>query len=101
MYHVIICCTSGMASCLLSSKIESLISEKKYNISIQVCNLYTLETMKDKPDIILLTPYVKYARRKIERIYKDVPVLDISMKEYGTMDAKGLLNRILKELSLD
>ena len=56
--------------------------------------------MKDKPDIILLTPYVKYARRKIERLYKDVPVLDISMKEYGTMDAKGLLNRIWKVLRL-
>lgn len=100
MYKVYICCASGMSSCLLSSKIEKLISDKNYDISIQACNQYTLETMKDKPDIILLTPYMKYARRKIERLYKDTPILDITMKEYGTMDGERILERISKELSL-
>ncbi|WP_129737200.1 PTS sugar transporter subunit IIB [Massilimicrobiota timonensis] len=100
MFNVIVCCTSGMSSNLLASKMNKLILSKNYRISLHVCGLYMLETdLKVKPDIILLTPYVKYARRKIERLYKDIPILDISMEEYGTMDVEEILDRIWKELS--
>lgn len=100
MYNIILCCTVGMSLSLLSSKMNNIIKTENYPFQIQTTNLYTLESMdKEVPQIILLTPQVKYAKREINRRFKDVPILDISMKEYGTMDAKGILEKILKELS--
>lgn len=83
MYNVIVCCTVGTSSALLSSKMNNIIKTNNYPIQMHTTNLYTLESMdKNIPQIILLTPHIKYSKREIERKFKDVPILDINLKEY-------------------
>ncbi|MFR7591279.1 MAG: PTS sugar transporter subunit IIB [Longibaculum sp.] len=99
MLKIILCCSAAMSSSLLVEKMK--VEAHHLGIDADILSM----PMKDldnhiNADIILLAPQVKYALKDIEKMFPSIPVIEVSVKEYGLMDGKHVLDNALKKLHI-
>ncbi len=93
---LIVCCAGGMSSSLLSQKVQDEIRARNLNIEVGWTSVHKLEFEPVEADCILVGPQVSPIVPRLREVYGDAtPVALMSMRDYGTMDAKAIVNQAL------
>ncbi|WP_440898057.1 hypothetical protein ACS127_02085 [Amphibacillus sp. Q70] len=58
-------------------------------------NSNKVDEMADQADLILLTPTLGFAKEEIEKRFPKTPVIAISKKDYGILNADKIVTHIL------
>ncbi|WP_028044463.1 PTS sugar transporter subunit IIB [Candidatus Stoquefichus massiliensis] len=100
MLKIVLCCSAAMSTSLLVEKINH--AAKEENISIEICatGLNDIETVAKNASIILMAPQVQYAKKHIKKMFSQIPVIDVSTRDYGTMNGHSVFALIMQTLSI-
>lgn len=97
---ITLACAGGVSTSILCSRIISACAEKGYEAE---CKAYGANSLRNEQvagsDVILLGPQVCYMEDDIIERFPDIPVRLIEMMDYGTMNAKNIVNRLLEEFN--
>ena len=102
---ILVCCADGMSSSLLVKKMREEIKQRELQEAIKIgsCAKIHIEKYLDEADLILIAPSIAYYQDWIVQIAKDhhSQVMTISMEDYGNLNAKNILDHILKDSKED
>lgn len=94
--RLIVCCAGGMSSSLLSQKVQDEIAARNLNIEVGWTSVHKLEFEPVEADCILVGPQVSPIVPRLQEVYGDAtPVALMAMQDYGTMNAKAIVNQAL------
>lgn len=101
MLKIVLCCSAAMSTSLLVEKISH--AAKEENISIEICatGLNDIETVAENANIILMAPQVQYAKKHMMKLFSKIPVIDISTRDYGTMNGHNVFTQVMKTLNIN
>lgn len=95
---VTLACAGGVSTSILCTKMIQAI--KAHGIEDVECCAYSTSALdKAAPgsDVILLGPQVCYLEDEIVKRYPDIPVRLMDMRDYGTMNAKKIVDELFEE----
>ncbi|GFP76468.1 PTS sugar transporter subunit IIB [Clostridium fungisolvens] len=99
MIRILLCCSAGMSTSLLVQKMRKSAEEKGIEAEIWAIPQPELPENKDKADVILLGPQIRFALGEVkEMVGPDKPVDVIELRDYGTMNGKKVLDFALSKL---
>lgn len=99
MIHILLCCSAGMSTSMLVKKMREAAKEKGVEAEIWAIPQSEMEKNKDKADIVLVGPQIRYAVDEIKESVGDgKPVYVIDIRDYGTMNGKKVLDFALSKL---
>ena len=89
MIHIVLCCAAAMSTSLLVEKMKREADYQGIRVDIRAVGVHDVHQATDA-NIILLAPQVKYIKKQLQKALPDIPVMDISMRDYGTMNGKNV-----------
>ncbi|KON87935.1 PTS cellobiose transporter subunit IIB [Sporosarcina globispora] len=97
---ILLVCSAGMSTSLLMSKMQKSAQEKgiEAEVAAMSSNEAVKQLAKEKADVLLLGPQVRFMKGKFEKLVADTntPVAVIDMKDYGRMDGEKVLASALE-----
>lgn len=94
MKKILLCCSAGMSTSLLVTKMRKVAEERGIEVEIDAVALELFDENLPKYDIFLLGPQVKFKKtdfqKKADPYNKKVEV--INMVDYGTMNGAKVLD---------
>lgn len=96
MVNILLCCSAGMSTSLMVSKMQSNAEERGIEATIWGVPEAEAEANAEKADVILLGPQVRFLLDKIRAVAGGTPVDVIDMMAYGMMDAPKVLDQAIK-----
>lgn len=93
MYHILVCCASGMSTSLLVEKMKRAADEHGIEAKIWAVPGKDVRNNADQADVIMLGPQVRYAVNEVTRGIHDKPIEVINMRDYGMMNGEEVLLR--------
>ncbi|PLR98521.1 PTS sugar transporter subunit IIB [Bacillus sp. T33-2] len=97
--RILLICSAGMSTSMLMTKMQKCAEERGIDIEVMAIASTTADKFlaKEKVDVVLLGPQVKYLRGRYEKsLAKDnIPLAVIDMKDYGKMNGENVLNTAL------
>lgn len=97
---ILLVCSAGMSTSLLMTKMQKSAQEKEIDAEVTALssNEATKLLAKEKADVILIGPQVRFMKSKFEKLVADshIPVAVIDMKDYGKMDGEKVLGTALE-----
>lgn len=100
MKKILLICTAGMSTSFLVNKMKSEANDKGLDIDIEAIPEAKASEYVGKVDVVLLGPQIQYLLNDIKNIFKDeTPVNVINMVDYGTMNAKKVLEEALEKIN--
>lgn len=94
MKKILLCCSAGMSTSLLVTKMRKVAEERGLDVEIEAVALELFDENLPKYDIFLLGPQVKFKKtdfqKKADEYGKRVEV--INMIDYGTMNGAKVLD---------
>ena len=91
-------CNLGMSTGILQMKLEEEAKKIGKNVTVEAVPLGDVKEVVDLADVILLGPQIRFAYDEVKKVMPDKPVLLISPQDFGTMNAKNVLEEILKNV---
>ncbi|MBE6048382.1 MAG: PTS sugar transporter subunit IIB [Clostridium sp.] len=97
MTKIILCCSAGMSTSLLVTKMQAAAKEQGIETAIQAMSEAEVKNHEDEMDVLLLGPQVRFLLNKMKDKYepKGIPVAVIPTVEYGTMNGAKVLKLAL------
>lgn len=100
MKNILLVCSAGMSTSMLVKKMEAAAADQGIEAHIWAVGDAASDAELPKADIVLLGPQVRYLKKKMEaKVAGRIPVEVIEMKDYGSMNGKGVLESALKKLA--
>ena len=98
MLKILLCCSAGMSTSLLVTKMQAAAKEQGIECSIQALAEGEVKNHEDEMDVLLLGPQVRFLLKKMKEKYepKGIPVDIIPTVDYGTMNGAKVLALALK-----
>lgn len=96
MVNILLCCSAGMSTSLMVSKMQSNAEDRGIEATIWAVPEAEAEANAEKADVILLGPQVRFLLDKIRAVAGGTPVDVIDMMAYGMMDAPKVLDQAIK-----
>ncbi len=98
MTKILLICSGGMSTSLLSTKMNNAAIKKGIEVSINAVAEADVKNNLDDVDALLLGPQVRYLLPKMKELLgaKKVPVDVINGIHYGTMNGEAVLEYALK-----
>ncbi|WP_210617822.1 PTS sugar transporter subunit IIB [Mammaliicoccus lentus] len=95
--NIILCCTAGMSTSMLVSKMRKEAEKQEGNFNINAISVSDLTNNLESTNVILLGPQVRYAFEDINSIGKEnsIPVDVINQRDYGLCDGKAVLDQAI------
>lgn len=94
MKKILLCCSAGMSTSLLVTKMKKAAEEKGIDVEINAVALELFDENLLKYDVFLLGPQVKFKKndfqKKADEYNKKVEI--INMVDYGTMNGAKVLD---------
>ena len=98
MKKILLCCSAGMSTSLLVTKMKKEAENQGIDVEINAVALELFEENVTKYDVFLLGPQVKFKLDEFKPIAeahgKKIAVIDT--RDYGTMDGKKVLSQAIK-----
>ncbi|MGF7058749.1 PTS sugar transporter subunit IIB [Brassicibacter mesophilus] len=103
MKKILLICSGGMSTSLLSTKMSNAAAKKGIEVSISAVAEADVKNNIDDVDVLLLGPQVRYLLPKVKELLgsKEVPVDIINGIHYGTMNGEAVLDHALKMIKGD
>lgn len=95
MINILLCCSAGMSTSLLVTKMQKSAKERGIEAQIWAIPVDEAKLEVEKADVILLGPQIKFLQSEIEEIAPDKPIGVIPMRSYGLMDGESILDLAL------
>ncbi len=101
MKHILLACTGGVSSSVVSKKIESYIKEQNLPMEVKAVRRAEIADRLDWADLLLLAPQVSHFRKQFEKQASEHgTVLEtIAMIDYGKLNIKNIVSQIEKALA--
>lgn len=96
--NIVLVCMAGMSTSLLQTKLIDEAKSRAIDASVKAIPIADIDDLVSDADILLLGPQVRYLEKELKKKYNNIPVSVIKMTDYGTMNAKNILNKILAEV---
>ncbi|ENZ01052.1 PTS sugar transporter subunit IIB [Clostridium thermobutyricum] len=100
MKKILLCCSAGMSTSLLVTKMEAAAREQGIECQIAAYSEADVKNHEDEMDVLLLGPQVRFLFNKMREKYEPagIPVDVINTVDYGTMNGAKVLAHALKLL---
>jgi PTS system cellobiose-specific IIB component len=97
MIKIILCCSAGMSTSLLVTKMQKAAAEQGVETSIQAMSEAEVKNHESEMDVLLLGPQVRFLLAKMKGKYEPmgIPVDVIPTVDYGTMNGPKVLAQAL------
>ena len=97
MKNILLVCNAGMSTSMLVQKMQAAAKEQGIEVAIQAKSVTDAANEIDKVDVLLLGPQVGYQKGEMETLAAGrIPVEEIDMRDYGTMNGKKVLSHALE-----
>lgn len=96
MKKIVLLCNMGMSTSLMVTKMKQAAEKTGYDCEIAAYALDEAKEAASDADCILVGPQVKFKIKKIEEACPGVPVKDIDMRNYGSMNGEAVLEMAKK-----
>jgi PTS system cellobiose-specific IIB component len=94
--NIYLVCNVGMSSSVLVKKMREASKNKGLEAKIEAYSVEVLEKVKDEADVILVGPQIRHMSNEISKIVDgSCPVDIISMRDYGMINGKNVLEQAL------
>ena len=101
MKKLLLACTAGMSTRLLIQRLCKEVSDRALPIELEALPLSEALDRAPSADAVLLGPQIGYALGEMERsVHGRIPVDVISMRDYGHLNAKGIIDHAMEMLGL-
>ncbi len=88
---IILMCSQGMSTSLMVRKMKEEAEKTGYQCEIEAYSVSDIDEVKQRADVILLGPQIRYKLEKLQEQCKDIPMAVIDQMDYGTMNGKKVL----------
>ena len=97
MLKILLCCSAGMSTSLLVTKMQAAAKEQGIECSIQAMAEGEVKNHEDEMDVLLLGPQVRFMKGDFEKRLapKGIPLEVINMADYGMMNGEKVLDQAL------
>ena len=97
MTKIILCCSAGMSTSLLVTKMQAAAKAQGVETSIQAMSEADVKNHESEMDVLLLGPQVRFLLAKMKGKYEPmgIPVDVIPTVDYGTMNGPKVLAQAL------
>lgn len=92
-------CALGMSTSVVVKKIIKAANEQGIDIEIAAHSVNDIETYARGNDILLLGPQISYRKNELQKMYPDIPVVVMNVRDYGTGNGENILKTIEKALN--
>jgi cellobiose PTS system EIIB component len=91
--NILLCCSAGMSTSLLVTKMEKSASEQGKKFTIWAVSSDAVHYHIDKADVLLLGPQVRFLLPQLKKLgeEKEIPVDVINTVHYGTCNGTEVL----------
>ena len=97
MYKILLCCSAGMSTSLLVTKMQK--AAEAQGVEAKIWAVPEANVAAELPvDVIMLGPQIRFAHKKVQKLAGDIPVVDIDMRSYGKMDGEAVLKVALANI---
>ncbi len=96
MKKIMLCCSAGMSTSLLVSKMQKVAEEKGIEVEIFAEANTDIARFAGKVDVCLVGPQIKFALPGIKEALPEIPVEAIDMRVYGMADGEAALTKALE-----
>ena len=98
MKKILLCCSAGMSTSLLVTKMEAAAKEQGIECTINAYSEADVKNHENEMDVLLLGPQVRFLLNKMKEKYepKGIKVAVIDTIDYGTMNGPKVLAYALK-----
>ena len=92
--NILLCCSAGMSTSLLVTKMEAAAKEQGLECKIWAVSADTVKAQIDQADVLLLGPQVRYLLPQMKSLAneKNIPAETINPVHYGTLNGSEVLN---------
>lgn len=97
MLNIVLVCSAGMSTSLLVNKMNKVAEDKKLDVKVVAIAEAEVNNYKDKADVVLLGPQVRYLLPKMKELFgsRGVAVEVVNTIDYGTMKGEKVLQHAL------
>lgn len=97
MKTILLVCSAGMSTSMLVTKMQKAAKEQGLEVEIFAVSEAESKNYKDKANVMLLGPQVRYMLEKMKAMMapKRVSVAVINSVDYGTMNGKAVLKQAM------
>lgn len=100
MINVLFACNAGVSTSIIEKKVKEESEARGIDLTVNACSVSRIEDFVNDNDIIVLGPQVKFAHKRIEKEYPNIPSFVISMSDFGLLRADNILDEILSKLEI-
>ncbi len=93
--NIILACNAGMSTGILCIKIEEEAKSRGIDLTCTAVPKSELKDNLSSADAILLGPQIRFAEAEVKQMAGDKPVLVIPAPDFGLMNAKAVVDRVL------
>lgn len=96
--NILLVCNAGMSTGIMKMKLEQEAKARGMEASVMAVPMVELGDYLEDTNVILLGPQIRFAADDIRNQANGIPVIVIAPQDFGTMNAKKVLDEVLKEL---
>ncbi|CAG9297657.1 PTS sugar transporter subunit IIB [Celerinatantimonas diazotrophica] len=98
MYQIMLCCSAGMSTSLLVTKMRTAAEEQEIDVQIDAYSVSEFEQQVGQYQVVLIGPQVKYLKDDLTQRAQPfgVPVDVIGMSDYGMQNGKNVLAQAIE-----
>ncbi|MEH7074315.1 PTS sugar transporter subunit IIB [Neobacillus drentensis] len=96
--NILLCCSAGMSTSLIVTKMEKAAELKGISARIWAVSESVVRSQIDEVDVLLLGPQVRFLLKEMKNICdeKNIPVEVIDMMNYGMCNGEAILAQAIK-----
>lgn len=98
MKQVLLLCAAGLTTSMLKRRLEKLIEEKKIDIKMNTAPIAEVAYLGEQADILVLSPQVRFNHVKIQQMFPNKTIIQISEENYKSLNANEIIQQIIKEI---
>lgn len=91
---IVLVCSGGVSAAIFMKKLMMLAKEEHIAFTLSACSL---SQVKEKADVLLLSPQVAYAKKQLHSYVENKDhILLIDSFSYSSLDARQILDQIIQ-----
>ena len=98
MMNIVLACNAGMSTSMMKMRLGQETKARGIEASVAAVLVSELDEYVDTASVILLGPQVWYAEKELKEKYPNVPMMVMDMRDYGSINAKVVLDKALQLL---
>lgn len=96
--RILLICNAGMSTSMLLTSMERSAKERNIDATIMAVSFNESLDIVHTFDIAMLGPQDRHQANRLRDVAGDVPIVIISMKDYGQMNGEKVLDDAINEI---